>query len=90
MPHPMPMELKRKKKVNMAKKPKTYKGKSLKPGGGGKFKRGVDALMRGKPNMPESEAKAIMAKQGRAKYGAKKMAKFAAAGKKRAAKKKGK
>lgn len=74
----------------MAKK-KTYKGKSLRPGGGGQFQRGVDAIMRGNPSMPESAAKAIMAKQGRAKYGKRKMAKFSAQGRKRAAaKRKGK
>ena len=66
--------------------PKTYKGKSLKPGGGGQFAKAVDAM---KSNgLPQSEAQAIAAKQGRAKYGATKMAAFATAGRKRAAKKK--
>ena len=75
----------------MAKSKKTYKGKSLKPGGGGKFQQAVDAIMRGSPNMSEEKAKAIAAKQGRAKYGSTKMAKFSAAGRKRAAaKRKGK
>ena len=53
-------------------KPKTYKGKSMKPGRGGQFAKMRDA---------------IMAKQGRKKYGAKKMAAWSAAGRKRAARK---
>ena len=73
------MPTKKKKKA-----PKTYKGKSLKPGGGGQFARMVDALP---DNMPLSEKKAIAAKAGRRKYGSKKMAKFAIQGKKRANKK---
>lgn len=68
-----------------ASKPKTYKGKSMKPGGGGQFAKMVDAMKA--KGMPMSEAKAVAAKAGRKKYGAKKMAKFAAAGKKRAARK---
>ena len=67
------------------KKTGTYKGKSNKPGGGGRFKQTVDAMPK---NMPMSEKKAIAAKQGRKKYGAAKMASFAAAGRKRASKKK--
>jgi hypothetical protein len=75
-------------KKTVAKKPlpKTYKGKSTKPGGGGQFQMAVDAMT--KKGMPMMEAKAIAAKEGRAKYGAKQMAEYAAAGRKRAANKK--
>ncbi len=55
-----------------------YKGKSMAPGGGGRFAKGV-AQMTAK-GMPAQEASAIMAKAGRAKYGAKKMASWAAKG----------
>lgn len=72
----------------MAKKAKTYKGKSLQPGGGGQFLKLTDALR--KQGKSLGAAKAIAAAAGRKKYGAKKMAKFAAQGKKRAARKKGK
>lgn len=68
------------------KMPKTYKGKSTRPGGGGQFQMAVDAMMA--KGMPMMEAEAIAAKQGRAKYGAKKMAEFAKAGRKRAEMKK--
>ncbi len=68
-----------KKKVE--KKPATYKGKSTAPGGGGSFQMVVDALV--KKGMSLAQAKAIAAKQGREKYGAKKMASFAAKGKKK-------
>ena len=61
-----------------------YKGKSNKPGGGGRFKQTVDAIMKSKPKGGLKEAKAIAAIEGRKKYGAKKMASFAAAGRKRA------
>jgi hypothetical protein len=67
------------------KKAKTYKGKSLKPGGGGQFAKMTDALK--EKGMSEERAKAIAAAAGRKKYGAKKMAQFAAAGRKRSAKK---
>lgn len=67
------------------KKPKTYKGKSTRPGGGGQFARVVDALKR--KGKSEAAAKAIAAAAGRKKYGKAKMAKFAAAGRKRAARK---
>ena len=70
------------------KKPKTYKGKSLKPGGGGAFKMMVDAITA--KGVPMQEAKAIAAKRGRAKYGKKRFAKMGAVGRKRAAKKRGK
>ena len=66
-------------------KPKTYKGKSMKPGRGGQFQEGVDAMTA--KGMPKKEAAAIMAKQGRKKFGAKKMAAWSAAGRKRAARK---
>jgi hypothetical protein len=62
-----------------------YKGKSNKLGGGGRFKQMEDKL-KGKVDDPA----AVAAAMGRKKYGAKKMAKMAAAGKKRAAKKKAK
>lgn len=68
------------------KKPKTYKGKSTRPGGGGSFAMGVDAMM--KKGVSKKMASAIMAKKGMKKYGKKKMAFWAAEGKKRAAKKK--
>jgi hypothetical protein len=64
---------------------KTYKGKSLKPGGGGKFAKLKDELM-GKGKSEESAA-AIAATVGRKKYGAKKMATWSSQGKKRANKK---
>ena len=63
---------------------KKYKGKSLKPGGGGKFAKMVDALK--KKGKSTASAKAIAATVGRKKYGAKKMANWAAAGRKRARK----
>ena len=66
-------------------KAKTYKGKSLKPGGGGKFKKMTDALE--KKGMSPEKADAIAAAAGRKKYGNKKMQTWAKAGKKRAAKK---
>lgn len=67
--------------------PKTYKGKSTKPGGGGHFLMVVDALM--KQGMSEEQAQAIAAKQGREKYGEEKFNKMAQDGRKRA-KKRGK
>ena len=57
--------------------------KSMKPGGGGRFQKMVKKL-KGKVSNPKAVAAAI----GRKKYGAKKMAKMAAKGRKRAAKKK--
>ena len=60
----------------------TYKGKSLRPGGGGRFQRMVDRLRaRG---YSEKRARAVAAAVGRRKYGAKQMAQWAAAGRKRA------
>ncbi len=57
--------------------------KSMKPGGGGKFAKCVKSVSRRKG---VKDAKAICAAAGRKKYGAKKMAKWAAKGRKRAAK----
>lgn len=62
------------------KMPKTYKGKSTKPGGGGRFAK-MTAKLEGKVRDPA----AVAAKIGRKKYGKKKMAEFSAAGRKRAA-----
>ena len=63
----------------------TYRGKSLRPGGGGRFQRLVDRLRaRG---LSEKRARAIAASIGRRKYGAKQMAQWAAAGRRRAARK---
>jgi len=61
----------------------TYKGKSNKVGGGGRFAQTVDAVMKSKPKGGIKEAKAIAAIEGRKKYGATKFAKMAATGKKR-------
>ncbi len=61
---------------------KTYKGKSMAPGGGGRFAKMVGGLE--KSGKSEESAKAIAAAAGRKKYGAKKMASFAAKGRKRA------
>ena len=62
----------------MAKKmPKTYKGKSTKLGGGGRFAKLKDEL-KGKVSNPGAVAASI----GRKKYGAKKMAKMSAKGRK--------
>ena len=66
------------------KMPKTYKGKSTKPGGGGRFAMQADAIKA--TGKSEESAKAIAAAAGRAKYGPKKFAKMGAAGRKRAAK----
>jgi hypothetical protein len=62
-------------------KAKTYKGKSMKLGGGGQFAKGRDKMM--SKGMSKQEASAIMAKEGMAKYGKKKMMSMAQAGKKR-------
>lgn len=60
----------------MAKKmPKTYKGKSTRPGGGGRW-----ARLRAK-GVPAG----VLAKAGRKKYGKKKMGRWSAKGRKRAA-----
>jgi len=62
----------------------SYKGKSLKPGGGARFQRMVDRLKaRG---LSEKRARAIAATIGRRKYGARQMAQWSAAGRKRSRK----
>lgn len=60
----------------------TYKGKSNKLGGGGRFAQ-MEAKLKGKVSNPAAVAAAI----GRKKYGAKKMAQMAVAGRKQASKK---
>ena len=60
---------------------KTFQSKSMRPGGGGAFAKMTAGLE--KSGKSEESAKAIAAAAGRAKYGAKKMASFAAAGKAR-------
>jgi hypothetical protein len=67
-------------------KAKTYKGKSLRKGGGGKFAKMVDALK--KKGKSAANAKAIAASIGIKKFGKSKMQKWSAAGRKRASKKK--
>ena len=63
-------------------KPKFYQGKSTRPGGGGSFAMMEDALeARG---FSKKSAGAIAADAGRKKYGKKKFASMAAAGKRRA------
>ena len=63
----------------------TYKGKSLTPGGGGRFARLVDQLRaRG---YSEKRARAIAASVGRRKYGATQMAAWSAAGRSRRSRK---
>ena len=66
------------------KKTGTYKGKSNKIGGGGRFAQTVDAIRKNNPKMSVKEAKAIAAIQGRKKYGKTRFAKMSAAGRKRA------
>jgi hypothetical protein len=61
--------------------PTTYMGKSTRPGGGGRFAEVEAAAKKSGAKNPA----AVAAMAGRKKYGAKKMAKWAAAGKKRAA-----
>lgn len=64
---------------------KTYKGKSMAPGGGGRFAKQVDAIEAS--GKSEASAKAIAAKAGRKKYGKSTFQQMAAAGRKRAMKK---
>lgn len=64
---------------------KTFKGKSLKTGGGGKFAKMTSAIQ--KTGVSKSGAQAIAAAAGRKKYGNAKFQAMAATGKKRAAKK---
>jgi hypothetical protein len=61
--------------------PATYKGRSTELGGGGRFQMVADQARASGAKNPE----AVAAKVGREKYGAKKMAEMAAAGRKRAA-----
>lgn len=63
-------------------KQKTYKGKSLKLGGGGQFAKMKDAIMR--TGKSATSAAAIAAGAGIKKYGKAKMTAMAKAGKKRA------
>lgn len=64
---------------------KTFQGKSMAKGGGGKFAKGVSNIE--KKGTPAKEAAAIMAAAGRKKYGKTEFQKMAAAGKKRTEKK---
>ncbi len=65
-------------------KPKTYKGKSLAKGGGGRFATMEDALKA--KGIPEARAEAITAAAGRKKYGKAEFTRMGTAGRKRAAK----
>jgi aspartokinase-like uncharacterized kinase len=68
--------------ISDQKEPKTFKGKSMKLGGGGRFAKLQSKLQsKGKS---ASSAKKIAASVGMKKYGAKKMSKMASIGKKRA------
>ena len=58
-------------------KAKTYKGKSMREGGGGRFAKMVDSLK--KQGHSVEHAKAIAAAIGRKKLGSAKMAKYAKA-----------
>ena len=66
----------------MLKKSGTYKGKSNKLGGGGRFAQVATGIM--KSGKSKKQAQAIAASIGRKKYGAKKMAAWSAKGRKRA------
>lgn len=59
---------------------KEYKGKSMRPGGGGRFKKLVDQLK--SEGHSEESAKKIAAAAGMRKYGKAKMQKMAQAGRK--------
>jgi hypothetical protein len=75
----------KKKVMNSSKEKlgKTYKGKSTKPGGGGRFQKMVDDLM--KRGKSRKQAEAIAASAGRKKYGAAEFNKMAASGQSRKA-----
>lgn len=75
----------RQKSAKKKKMPKTFNGKSTRPGGGGRFDMMVEAMS--KKGMTRGRASAVAAAMGRKKYGAKKFAKMGAAGRKRAKKK---
>jgi hypothetical protein len=62
---------------------KTYEGKSLALGGGGRFAKGKDALMA--KGYGADRAGAIMASRGRKRYGKARFQAMAARGRKRAA-----
>ena len=64
----------------------TYKGKSNRLGGGGRFQQVVDAITR--KGVSASRARAIAATEGRKKYGKAKFQKMAAAGRRRQSKSK--
>lgn len=59
----------------------TYHGKSTELGGGGKFSKGRDAIMQ-KEGYSKERASAIMAAQGRKKYGKSLFQRLAARGRK--------
>jgi hypothetical protein len=61
--------------------PKTYKGKSTKPGGGGRFAMMKDELM--KKGYSEESAEKIAAAVGRKRYGKDRFQEMAAKGRKR-------
>ena len=61
----------------------TYKGKSLRPGGGGRFQRIVDALIA--KGMTRDHAEAVAAKMGRQHYGKARFQHYAEMGRQRAA-----
>lgn len=65
----------------MLKKTGSYKGKSNKLGGGGRFAQTVDAIK--KSGKSTASAKAIAASIGRKKYGSAKFQSMAAKGRKR-------
>lgn len=72
---------------------KTYKGKSMRLGGGGQFAKLKDTVAAGYENKGMSPVKAeaigaaVAAKQGRKKLGVERFAHLSVVGKKRAAKK---
>lgn len=66
----------------------TYKGKSNRLGGGGRFQQVVDKVMKSHPKGGIKEARAIAAIEGRKKYGKAKFQKMAAAGRRRQSKSK--
>ena len=72
-----------KAKKSQIKKTGKTKGKGNKLGGGGRFQQVMEAARKGGASNPAAVAAAV----GRKKYGAKKMAKMASAGRNRAAKK---